>query len=346
AKTGELTKEVGEVKPDYPGDDAYGPPAFAGAYNVKELYAAGYTGQGSPIGIVGAGTYHTIDLQIFWASFGIQRELPTRVPITEPVFIRITETSLDTQWASSMAPGAPVFVYEGPDARNTALLFAWNEAIGENRIDVLTSSFAHREDSEAKPLRHQYDESALMGAALGITLLSASGDSGRPDTPCGSPYVTCVGGTDLVATPQGQLMYERAWSESGSGQSKSFPLPYWQEDDAPDSNTRALCDLALSSSEKHPMWMRRWTKWEALSGTSFASPAFAGIVAVINSYRYAHGKPRVGYLNPVIYLDGPTRATFRDITTGATDYYEAGPGWDYPTGLGAPNAAALAEAIP
>lgn len=345
AETGELVKEVGEVKPDHPGDDGYGPPAFFGAYNVNELLDAGHDGNGSAVGVVGAGTYHSIDLQIFWASFGIERALPTRVSLMEPPFIRITETALDTQWASSMAPGAAVYVYEGPDARNTALLFAWNEAIGDNKVDVLTSSFAHREDAEPKTLRHQYDESALMGAALGQTLLSASGDSANPDTPCGSPYVTCVGGTNLVATPNGDIMSETAWSLSGSGQAKSFALPYWQEGDV-DSPTRATSDLALSSSPENPMWMRRWTKWEHYGGTSFASPAFAGIVAVINSYRYAHGKPRVGLLNPLIYLHGPTRATFRDIKNGATQYYPAGPGWDYPTGLGAPDAAALAATIP
>lgn len=345
-ETGELTKEVGEVKADYPGDDAHGPPAFFGAYNMRPLLDAGYDGKGSAVGVVAAGTYHSIDLQIYWKSFGIERALPTRVGLMEPVFERITETVLDTQWSSSMAPGADVYVYEGPDARNTALLFAWNEAIADNKVDVLTSSFAHREDAEPKVLRHQYDESALMAAAIGMTVVSASGDSAKPDTPCGSPYVTCVGGTNLKATPDGNIMSETAWSMSGSGQSKSFALPYWQMGDVHDSKTRATADVALSSSPQNPMWVRRWTKWESYGGTSFASPAFAGMVAVINSYRYAQGKPRVGFLNPLIYLHEPTRATFRDIKHGATPYYDAGPGWDYPTGVGAPDIAALAEAIP
>src|SRR5690606_3185157 len=116
-----------------------------GAYNVNELLDGGYRGQGSAVGVVGAGTYHSIDLQIFWASFGIERELPTRISLMEPPYIRITETALDTQWASSMGPGADVYVYEGPDARNTALLYAWNEAIADNIVDVITNSFAHRE---------------------------------------------------------------------------------------------------------------------------------------------------------------------------------------------------------
>lgn len=342
---GVLTNETGKVVSDPPGDDGYGPSTIAGAYGLSELYAQGADGTGSRIGVVVAGTYHAIDLQIFWKSLGVTRQLPKRIPLMEPAFERITEAQIDTTWASSMAPGAEVYVYEGPDARNTALLFAFNEAIADDKVDVITDSFAHREDSEAKPLRHQYDESALMAAALGITVLSASGDGGRPDTPCGSPYVTCVGGTNLVADKGGNVQSEVAWKLSGSGDSKSFPLPAWQAG-LTKGQTRATADLALNASPSNPYWVRRWGAWEAYGGTSFASPVMAGIVACVNSYRAKKGLPRVGYLNPAIYLDPAVRGSFRDITDGGTDLYDAKVGWDYPTGVGAPHAAKLAAALP
>ena len=345
AEKGELSKEIGEVVADPPGPEAYGPRVFYGAYNMHPLFDAGFTGEGSTLGVVAAGTYHAIDLQIFWKSFGIERELPTRVEVMEPVFERVTETALDTQWATAMAPGADVVVYEGPDARNTSLLFTWNHAITENKVEVLTFSFAHREDSEPKPLRHQYDESALMGAAIGMTLISASGDSGMPDTPCSSPYVTCVGGTRLIADQEGVIESEWAWVMSGSGPAKTFARPYWQDGDV-EQDRRAMADLALNSSTEYPMWLRRWANWEYLGGTSFAAPAFAGMIAVINGHRRARGLPRLGYLNPTLYLHAPTRKTFRDVKYGQTEHYHAGPGWDYPTGLGAPDIAALALALP
>ena len=75
-------------------------------------------------------------------------------------------------------------------------------------------------------------------------------------------------------------------------------------------------------------------------------PTFAAIVAVIDGKRKAEGEPRLGFLNATMYLDPAVRATFRDITDGETDMYQAGPGWDYLTGLGAPDAAELAEALP
>lgn len=344
-EAGMPAKEVGQIAPDPPGDDAYGPPTIAGAYGLDALYAQGADGTGARIGVVVAGTYHAIDLQIFWASFGVTRALPTRVPLMEPPPERITEAQIDTTWSSSMAPGAEVLVYEGPDARNTALLFAFNAAIADGQVDVVTDSFAHREDSEAAPLRHQYDESALMAAALGITVVSASGDGGRPDTPCGSPYVTCVGGTTLDADAGGVIKSEVAWHLSGSGDSKSFPLPAWQAG-LTDGETRATADVALNASPSRPYWIRRWGKWESYGGTSFAAPVMAAIVACVNGQRKQQGLPPVGFLNPAIYLDPAVRATFRDIKDGGTDKHPATEGWDYPTGVGAPHAADLAAALP
>ncbi len=345
ADKGTLPGEAGTVISDPPGPGAYDPKRIATAYNVNPLYQAGNTGQGSKLGVVAAATYHSKDLQTFWKSFGITRALPKRFQMMEPVVTRITETILDVQWSSSMAPGAEVNVYEGPDARNTALLFTFNEAIARNEVDVLTTSFAHREDSEPKPLRHQYDESALQGAAYGITVLSASGDSARPDTPCSSPYVTCVGGTELFTDMNGNVSSETAWTFSGSGDTKTFDVPPWQQG-LPIASTRALCDVALNASPSSSYWVRRFGVWQQYGGTSFASPVFAGIVAVMNSQRIAQGKPRLGWLNSIIYTVPAAKATFRDIIQGGTDLFNAGPGWDYPTGLGAPQAKKLVDAIP
>lgn len=303
------------------------------------------TGAGVKLGVVAAATYHGKDLQTFWKSFNITRVLPQRVQVMEPAISRVTETILDTQWSSSIAPGADVITYEGPDARNTSLLYVFNEAIARHEVSVLTDSFAHREDSEPLPLRHQYDHSALMGAALGITVISASGDSARPDTPCSSPFVTCVGGTALSADPLGNVLAETAWQGSGSGDAKSFNTPSWQQGVVP-GNRRAMVDLALNASPSSAYWVRRLGKWEAYGGTSFSAPVFAGLVAVVNSYRHSKGLPDVGYLNPSLYTDVAVRASFRDVTLGGTDMFDAKPGWDYPSGWGAPRAMKLAEALP
>ena len=143
---------------------------------------------------------------------------------------------------------------------------------------------------------------------------------------------------------------------SGSGPARTFPRPYWQDDiaaitgDRANNGMRAVVDVSVSASG-HPCVISWGNKcgsdnWCSYGGTSFASPTFAGLVAIINSYRIANGKPVVGYLNPVLYLDANVRSTFRDVTSGGTSTYNAGTGWDYPSGWGVPNTTALAKAIP
>jgi kumamolisin len=344
AATGVLPGEAGVVQADPPGDGAFDPNQIAVAYEVDDLFNLGFTGQGQTIGVIAAAHYHQKDLQIFWLSFGIDRALPTKIELMEPVVTRITETILDTQWSTSMAPGADVIVYEGPDARNTSLMYVFNEAIARNEAGVLTDSFAHREDSEPKPLRDQYDHSALMAAALGITVLSASGDSGQVDVPCSSPFVTCVGGTELVTDNVGNVISETAWSSSGSGENKSFALPYWQQ--GIPAAKRAVVEVALNADPSSGMWVRRFGEWQVYGGTSFSSPIFAGVVAVMNSYLESMGQPRMGFMNPQLYLNAGVRASFRDVVLGGTPMYDAGVGWDYPTGWGAPRAKKLADAWP
>ena len=346
AATGSLPAEGGQVIADNPGPAAFGPPEIAAAYEIDDLYAAGFNGQGIKIGVVAAATYHSKDLQTFWKSFGITRALPKRKQMMEPVITRITETILDTQWASSTAPGAEIITYEGPDARNTPLLFSFNEAIALNEVQVLTDSFAHREDSEPLPLRHQYNHAALMGAALGITVISASGDSARPDIPCTSPYVVCVGGTDLVTNGNGTVISEVAWDQSGSGDAKTFLTPQWQVGIVP-NDRRATVDVALNAGfAGGGYWIRRFGNWENYGGTSFSAPVFAGLIATVNSYRADQGLPPVGLLTPILYTDALVKASFRDVTMGSTDLHAAKKGWDYPTGWGAPRAKKLADALP
>jgi kumamolisin len=70
------------------------------------------------------------------------------------------------------------------------------------------------------------------------------------------------------------------------------------------------------------------------------------MVASISSKRVTLGKPRLGCLSPALYTDANVQAAFRDITSGGTASFSAGPGWDFPTGWGAPKVAALADALP
>ena len=52
-------------------------------------------------------------------------------------------------------------------------------------------------------------------------------------------------------------------------------------------------------------------------GTSAASPAFAGIVALLNDARLKQHKSPLGFINPLIYtMDLFSKSAFNDITSG------------------------------
>ncbi len=305
------------------------------AYGLQPLYAAGHTGKGATIGVVAAGTFRHSDTQTFWKSQGIARPNAMVREVLEPPGSFNSETTQDIEWAGGLAPGANVIVYEGPDNRDTSLVFAWNEAIGAGDAQVVTTSFSRQERYQTVVTREAYHAAGVMAAATGVTAMGASGDGEQEDVPGTSPYVTAVGGT-VLGTP------ETAWESSGCGTSATFPLPDWQKG-VRSSGNRATVDLALNAGKDMVLYM---DGWDRALGTSFSSPSFAAIVAVINSARIQAGKPVVGWINGILYTTPAVQKSFRDITSGGTSAYRAKVGWDMPTGWGAPHAANLEKALP
>lgn len=56
-----------------------------------------------------------------------------------------------------------------------------------------------------------------------------------------------------------------------------------------------------------------------VDGTSCATPAFTGIVALLNDARIAEGRPPLGFLNPLVWAlntNPYATAAFNDITVG------------------------------
>jgi subtilase family serine protease len=93
--------------------------------------------------------------------------------------------------------------------------------------------------------------------------------------------------------------------------------------------------------------------WQAVGGTSAGAPLWAALLADADSSSACHGSA-IGFANPALYAAaaGAYTSYFNDITVGNNDYtgtnggfYPAGPAYDMASGLGTPNAAALAAAL-
>jgi subtilase family serine protease len=93
--------------------------------------------------------------------------------------------------------------------------------------------------------------------------------------------------------------------------------------------------------------------WQGIGGTSGAAPLWAALLALTDGSRACSGTS-VGYANPALYQAAGTAyaADFNDVLSGNNDFtgtnggrYAAGAGYDPATGLGTPNAVALAAAL-
>ena len=173
----------------------------------------------------------------------------------------------------------------------------------------------------------------------------SSGDIGYGvEYPAASPYVTAVGGTTLKVNADNSRSGETAWSGAGSGCSAYEAKPSWQHDAAcarrtvadvsadADPNTGA----AVYDSTKYCQFFGRFnctTGWYQVGGTSLAAPLIAAVYALAgNGSATTYGS----------YPYGQTTSLY-DVVSGSNGscggsyLCTAMPGYDGPTGLGAPS---------
>ena len=266
-------------------------------------------------------------------------------------------------------------------------------AIDQNLAPVMSLSYGGCEQGSPSSFRTM----AQQANAQGITWFNASGDSGAAGCDAGAvlasqgpaatfpadiPEVTAVGGTEFNdaggtywstqnnANLKSALSYipEKAWNDtqaggslaaSGGGASTIYTKPWWQTGSGvPKDNARDVPDVSLTASATHGGYVM-YSGGTLLSagGTSAASPAFAGMVSILNHYLSAKGaisKPGLGNINPALYtLAQNTSGIFHDITAGdnivpcaagskgcvnGSFGYTAGQGYDLATGLGSVDA--------
>src|SRR6202050_5523648 len=193
-------------------------------------------------------------------------------------------------------------------------------------------------------------------AAQGQNFFAASGDDGNWKSaefvwPADSVYITSVGGTDLeTSSAGGPWSSETGWSDGGGGITKNgFAIPSWQVTAAAGC---AKCSQTLrngpdvSANANFTFYVcADQTSCTAndYGGTSFATPMWAGYLALANQQAAANGKS-IGFIDPIIYPDALTSSystLFHDITSGSCGTYSAITDYDLCTGWGSPNTSGL-----
>jgi hypothetical protein len=275
------------------GNHFVAPGDFATIYDLNPLYTAGDTGSNQKIVIVGQSTVSTTDLSNFRSAAGLSVSTPT-LTLIEGTGTRCSgdegESDLDIEWSGGVAKAAQVtFLYAGLgtsdscDSRFDSVWDALEDALtgsltqGDTGTPVapfVSTSYGYCEEGiqEQDPeFVQQIQGWVQTGQTLGVTLVSASGDSGAADcdadsetsatqgfavdAPASIPETTGAGGTNFEADaavcstdcpPGANPPY---WAAAGaSSDTLSSALEYIQEDAWNDTATNILGGGGLGAS--------------------------------------------------------------------------------------------------
>ena len=373
---------------DSRGSHFLAPGDLAAIYDIAPLYNAGFTGAGQKLVVVGQTDISVSDVRAFRANFNLPPNDPQAMNYGIPFGYYLppgVEAALDVEWSGAVAPDATILYVFSYDVQIAA-----QYAVDQDLAPVITMSYGECELYATPAFRSVAQQAAAQGITWMVAsgdwgAATCDNTSPTPQAakgltvsfPATMPEVTAIGGTEFnegsgaywsstnSATGGSALSYipEMAWNDTvernglaatGGGASVFYAKPIWQTGTGvPNDNARDLPDVAFAASPDHDGYeVYTGGAFAVYGGTSFASPVFAGMVALLNQYLAANGSAAggLGNINPVLYRMAQTNTgAFHDVTTGSNSVpcvqdspdcsngvlgYSAGPGYDQTTGLG------------
>jgi kumamolisin len=337
-------------------------------YNLKPLRDAGLDGSGQTIVLPEIDDLPNLtDLNKFAAEFGLPPFDPLVQVKRDPSWGTPEkpqgETVLDLEIIHEVAPKAKLVVYlSAPDFGHGDRAF--DQMVTDHIGSIISESLGACEPDTPPGHRDAYAGIEDRAVAVGMSHFVAAGDNGaytcgEDHDPAGSfpstlPTVTAVGGTSVFESQQGIYFKESAWSspldESGTGGGPSlfYPLPSYQRAvaQAAGHGQRQVPDVSANADPSTGFHIVFGGKDGQAGGTSAATPLWAATIALINQDLVQKGRHEVGFANPALYWMGANQGSlparpFHDVTTGNNLAYDAGTGWDFATGWGSMDAAAL-----
>jgi subtilase family serine protease len=333
-----------------PGVPPFVPSDIRKAYDYLPLYSRGIKGNGTRIAIIDA--FGDPNLSADLSSFDSLTGLPTAtVNIFYPDGVPkkqssswAVETALDVEWAHAVAPSATIDLVVALDSSLGSIFdgiaYVANSLPSET---VLSMSFGLAESSYPTTGSFTIATTHQLFVTItshGTTPFASSGDSGassccNPQYPSSDPLVVAVGGTALTLNSDASYNSETTWSGSGAGSSTVFSKPIWQQ--GLGDSMRDAVDVSYDADPNTGVLVVQGGREFQVGGTSAGSPQWAALVSLASQ---ANSKS-YGSINPNLY----TLASYHDITSGSNGFFTASTGWDYPTGLGTPDANAIVNAL-
>jgi kumamolisin len=273
------------------------------------------------------------------------------------------ETVLDLEIIHSIAPAAKLVVYlSAPDFGHGDRAF--DQMVTDHLGSIISESLGACEPDTPSGHRNNYASIQDRAVAQGMSHFVATGDNGaftcgEAQGPAGSfpstlPTVTAVGGTTVFESEQGVYFKEYAWggpidqSGTGGGPSHFYALPAYQKNVALASGHgfRQVPDVAADADPATGYHIVFGGQDGQAGGTSASTPLWAATIALINQDLKRKGLREVGFANPALYWMGENASKlpakpFHDVTAGNNLAYDAVAGWDFATGWGSMDGAAL-----
>ena len=230
---------------------ALAPGDFAVQYDINPVYKSGITGAGQSIAIVSASNVDLSLVQAYQTLFGLPANMPQVVVdgIDPGQNDAATEAYLDLELATSVAPGARVFLYTSAGTALTdGLALAAYRAVEDDMAGVISVSYGECELELGQSGNAFWNALWQQAAAQGQTVFVSAGDGGSAGCDnfdaqqaaygglqvngiASTPWNVAVGGTDFyysqyaagAATVNAQLA--GYWSASTTTPAVSLKQP-------------------------------------------------------------------------------------------------------------------------
>ncbi|MGA2255010.1 MAG: Ig-like domain repeat protein [Thermoguttaceae bacterium] len=332
--------------------------AIVDAYDDPQIYQALDTFD-SQFGLTSSGPtmYQQYGAATSFLTVLNQNGQATSLPGTDPVGPGNdnweVETTVDVQWAHSMAPGAQIVLVEANSQSLADLMAAAATAAKQPGVSVVSMSWGFAEGQgvlaadEAK-----YDSSF---AVPGVTFVASTGDYGAaaPVYPAFSPNVLAVGGTSLSLNADNSYNGEAGWGYtsaalgtfigSGGGISQYESEPAYQEG-VQSTGSRTTPDVSFVADPATGAWIADPynlgpnNPWEVVGGTSLSAPCWSGLIALVDQGRSAAGQPTLNSASPTETQQSLYSLSQNDyhVITSGSNGYSAAAGYNLVTGLGTP----------
>lgn len=342
---------------------------IAQSYAFTQLYEKGFHGEGMKIGVVELGDpYSRNDVANYALCNGAQLHLRNvQVDGPLPPGAGAGEATLDLEMIAGLAPEAEMLDYQASTNGTNGFIDALNQIAAEDQVQVVSISYGLEEDQFPAGDLVQFNDTLEVLAVEGISVFIASGDCGAftngvfgqlsVSFPASAPWAIGVGGTTFQGG--GEIAWsspdpdrtdcQNTWGTGGGlSQVKAFTRPLWQTgagvQNQYSNGERQVPDVAAVADD---ISIYLQGTWGAVGGTSASAPMWAAGATLVDQVLQKQGKPFLGGV-PNLYkiANHPGKFhPFHDITLGNNLYYKAGPGWDYPTGLGTPNFPDIARVL-